>query len=459
MAQISIIKKSDIAEAKRFDAEYFKPEYLEIEKIFQRIGYEYLKKYCNSIKKGIFDLNPLNYQNKGIPFIRTSEIKDPFIDFSSTVFISEQIHNKNNKTELLHGDLVFTKIGAFIGDVSMLPYNYEKYNFSQNVTGLSIKQDIIESGFLLVYLLSKYGKNQILRKTMLSGQGKLELEDIRKLKIVNCNINLKKQIHSMVLNAEKVKEKSKQLYREAEEILLNELGLLNYTQKNILTFEVRKKDICAAERFDSDYFQPKYSDIISKIVNYKNGWDEAKNVIIFNDKNYFPSANKKYKYLALANISSQGYIQDYQMDFGENLPSRARRKINKDDVLISSIEGSLSSCALVDEEFNNAICSTGFFVIRSNVINSETLLILFKTFLFQDLLIRGSKGTILTAISKSEIEKFKIPIISQEIQTQIKEKIEASFTARKESKKLLEQAKTMVEQEIESDAKNQMRPN
>ena len=32
MPQISIIKKSDIQEARRFDAEYFKPEYLEIEK-------------------------------------------------------------------------------------------------------------------------------------------------------------------------------------------------------------------------------------------------------------------------------------------------------------------------------------------------------------------------------------------------------------------------------------------
>ena len=31
MPQISIIKKSDIQEARRFDAEFFKPEYLEIE--------------------------------------------------------------------------------------------------------------------------------------------------------------------------------------------------------------------------------------------------------------------------------------------------------------------------------------------------------------------------------------------------------------------------------------------
>ena len=32
MPQISIIKKSDVQEARRFDVEFFKPGYLEIEK-------------------------------------------------------------------------------------------------------------------------------------------------------------------------------------------------------------------------------------------------------------------------------------------------------------------------------------------------------------------------------------------------------------------------------------------
>ena len=37
MAQISIIKKSDISEAHRFDAEYFKPEYLQEENLLVKI--------------------------------------------------------------------------------------------------------------------------------------------------------------------------------------------------------------------------------------------------------------------------------------------------------------------------------------------------------------------------------------------------------------------------------------
>jgi hypothetical protein len=279
MAQISYIKYTDILEARRYDAEYFKPDFLEIEEKILRKGYEQLRKYCNYIKKGIFDLSPSNYVNSGIPFIRTSEIKDPLIDFSSTVFLNEKVHEENYKTELLAGDLVFTKIGAYIGDVSMLPQNYKKYNFSQNVTGLSIKKDIIEPGFLLVYLLSKYGRKQILRAMMISGQGKLELEDIRNLKIVNYKKDFRKEINSMILNVESLKERSKQLYHEAEQLLLAELGLLNYQINHKISFTATKKDIEEAHRYDSEYFQPKYAEIIKKIEEYEGGWDFAGEVV------------------------------------------------------------------------------------------------------------------------------------------------------------------------------------
>ena len=43
MPQISIIQKTDILEAGRFDAEYFKREYLEIEQKVNKTGYFLLK--------------------------------------------------------------------------------------------------------------------------------------------------------------------------------------------------------------------------------------------------------------------------------------------------------------------------------------------------------------------------------------------------------------------------------
>jgi len=50
------------------------------------------------------------------------------------------------------------------------------------------------------------------------------------------------------------------------------------------------------------------------------------------------------------------------------------------------------------------------------------------------------------------LEKIKIPLIDQQIQKQIAEKIKESHKLRKESKILLEKAKKMVEDEIEKSA-------
>lgn len=169
------------------------------------------------------------------------------------------------------------------------------------------------------------------------------------------------------------------------------------------------------------------------------------------DKNYNPEENKEYKYIELANIGTSGDITGCSISKGIDLPSRARRLVKTNDVVISSIEGSLESCALVTEEYNNALCSTGFYVINSKQINSETLLVLFKSEPMQNILKQNCSGTILTAINKTEFQNIPIPLIKKDVQKEIKDKISESFRLKKESEQLLETAKRAVEIAIEQD--------
>ena len=112
----------------RIDAEYYHPIYLNIQDILATQKTTPLEEYSYFVKKGIFDISPEKYKEEGIPLIRTSEIKDPLIDFSSTVFIDDETQREFSNTELSSGDLVFTKIGAYIGDVSYLPSTYSNSN-------------------------------------------------------------------------------------------------------------------------------------------------------------------------------------------------------------------------------------------------------------------------------------------------------------------------------------------
>lgn len=153
----------------------------------------------------------------------------------------------------------------------------------------------------------------------------------------------------------------------------------------------------------------------------------------------------------LANIGGSGEVTDCMTEEGKNLPTRARRKVKIGDVIVSSIEGSLSSIAIIEKEYNHALCSTGFHIINSQTINSQTLLVLLKSIVGEFQMKKGCTGTILTAISKSEFSKIVLPKIAQEKQKEIQQKVTESCTLRKQSKHLLDCAKKAVEMAVEQD--------
>jgi len=168
-----------------------------------------------------------------------------------------------------------------------------------------------------------------------------------------------------------------------------------------------------------------------------------------NFTNYIPEKDKEYKYIELANISDNGVIDSYTLATGNDLPSRARRKVQTGDILVSSIEGSLDSCAIVTKNLDGAICSTGFYVLRPKKMSSEFALVLFKSKLIQNKLKQLASGTILTSINKVDFLNLKIPKVSQDIQLELQKDLILSSTALEKSNELLSKAIDAVELAVE----------
>ena len=74
-------------------------------------------------------------------------------------------------------------------------------------------------------------------------------------------------------------QKSELTFKEAENILLSELGLTNWQPKHQLTFIKNFSDTEQAERIDAEYYQPKYDAIISTIKNYSGGWERLDKLV------------------------------------------------------------------------------------------------------------------------------------------------------------------------------------
>jgi len=392
MAQISIIKHSDILEGHRFDAEYFKSEYLEIEKIISESPFYKFGEITKLFVKGIFEINADVYTNEGVPFVRISNLKNMKTEESNIVYIPEIENKKNKKTELRYGDLILSKTAYPACSL----VTFEKCNTSQDTIAIKLKENMnILSEYLVVFLNTRFGMAQMKRYFTGNIQMHLNLTESKQIMIPKLSSDFQKKIKEIFNLSLQNQTQSKQLYKEAENLLLEELGLVNYKPKHALTFETTKLKINDSLRFDSEYYQPKYEEIIKRIENYKNGFDVVKNVLNFNKKNFFPKPDESYYYLPLSKVSNSGEIEIPEKEFGKDLPTRARRKVKIGEIILSSIEGSLETSALINKEHEGFIVSNGFYVFNSDKINSETLLVLFKSKIMIELLRQISKGAIL----------------------------------------------------------------
>jgi type I restriction enzyme S subunit len=71
-----------------------------------------------------------------------------------------------------------------------------------------------------------------------------------------------------------------------------------------------------------------------------------------------------FNYIALEDVDS-GTLQSYSEQIFQSAPSRARRKLQSYDVLVSTVRPNLLSHLLFKADRGNWVCSTGFCVVRS----------------------------------------------------------------------------------------------
>lgn len=286
---------------------------------------------------------------------------------------------------------------------------------------------------------------------MVGNQANFSPAKFREISIPVFSKDLNDKIEDITYRAFQKLEMSESLYSEAANNMLECLDLNDFTtSSNSCNVKTLKESFIETGRLDAEYYQPKYDDILHHIQAYKYGSKNLAEICDIKEENFTPKDDTTYKYVELANIGKYGNIIGCSQQKGEDLPSRARRIVSKNDVVISSLEGSLDSCALVEEDYDGALCSTGFYVLKSSVLNSETLLILFKSPLVKELMRKGCSGTILTAIGRQELERIPIPLIRQEIQEEIAQHVQSSISLRKESQQLLEHAKLTVEGAIQN---------
>jgi len=443
--------------ARRIDAEYYQPEYLMLEKRIMGAGFPVnrISEVSNFVKKGIFDLSPEFYREQGVPFIRVQNIRSGFLNEAELEFIPITAHQSEIKTELKAHDLVLSKVGT-IGEVSIIPSKFDRANFSQNVIGIKVDKHKILPGYLLLFLLSRYGQLQIKRVQMPQVQSKLELEDIRCLKVIRLQ-SLEEKIHRSVLEAEGLLEQSNLLYFQTENLLLEELGLKDFKPKYELSYSANLSKASKAHRVDAEYFQPAYDEIVNHLTrNFVT--EKLKDIVslLKHGKQPYYVEGGEVPILIQKHLGSQYINLDALND--QDTPRTDRKfiekypeyKVQPGDVLFYSVGAYLGRTNVLLNQID-AVPASFITLIRTkkNVCSPMFLAVFLNSKVGQLQSDQRKSASAQQYIYPKDIGEFIIPILPDKTQQEIASLVQRSYEAREKARQLLEEAKSKVENLIE----------
>jgi len=445
MAKIAEIKINDLGMALRFDSQFYQPEYL----IDTSHG-KWLK-IRDVLKKCEYGLSlAMNDEKQGHPMFKMDDIDHTFL-IDDHIRYAEVSDSEHRRFKCKNNDVFFNRVNSeeFVGRTGIFKSEIDAV-FASYLIRLQPNDDVILPQYLNIFLNSKYGQKQINRyKRRAVNQANVNAQELQEFMIAIPAMTFQEKIAKLVDNSWDKLNQSKLLYQQAEKLLLQELSLENFVSEWVAGYETDFDSILGSLRMDAEYFQPKYKIVEDKIKKYKNGWKHLPELLKISKQKTEIDGDKIYHYIELADINvSLGVVNNTNELIGADLPSRARMSLQKGDVVVSSVEGSIGKVALIDQDIENLIGSTGFFVLRTKEFTPEVNLILCKSPIMQLLLAREAQGTILTAIPNKSLERVVVPFFTKEIQKKLTSLVQESHKALYESRQLLGQAKREVEETI-----------
>ncbi len=453
MITYSIIKKSELEGALRLDAEYYQPEYLNINSKIKNQKSKLLKDFAEKIFSGPFGstLKSESYQTLGIPFIRIGDIADIFVEKESLVYISPEENKRIFSTHLNIGDIVFSKIGT-IGRLSIIDEELGQVNISENNIGIRFKNiDSEMKIFLLFFLISKYGQSQITRMGSGNIQQKLNVSDIESIAVPLFSKELLQNLSGDYKNIIKFRKESEVFYSQAEQLLLKELGLENFEEQEDLVSIVKFSDIKKFQRMDAEYFQPKYEKIISRIKQTKHSLlgdlVSVKKGIEIGAEQYQENGKLFFR---VSSLSKQGIIDKDQKYLSDELYQKLKANFEPKIGEILLTKDATPGIAYVLKEKVDGVISSGTLRLKiKQEIEAEYLALFINSILGQMQAERDAGGSIISHWKPEQVKNLIVPILPQEVQQKIAELVIKSHQARQKAKELLEEAKQKVENLIE----------
>ena len=190
-----------------------------------------------------------------------------------------------------------------------------------------------------------------------------------------------------------------------------------------------------SNRLDPHFYHPRFEKLLS--VLRRNPHERLGNIIKLSHHKWDPEQHQEntFRYIEINGVSRVTGAASFSQVPVKEAPSRAQMMVQKDDIIVSLTRPHHGSIALINNDLDSCVASTGFAILREIIyptLNRTYLYSVLRSQLCLSQMLQRSSGGNYPAIGTDQLMRILIPIPKPEIQNNIAEIMQSAYTAKKQ---------------------------
>ena len=394
------------------------------------------------------------FQREGIPFLRVQNIKGE-INFDDVVYISKDVHERM-KRSTLNDDCLLLTIAGTLGNVAFFKREYPECNINQAIAKIRLT-DEISYEYAVIYFQTKLARSQINILSTYTARGNLNFNQVRSFDVIVPPPDIQNHIveimHSAYAQKKQKEQEADALLDSIDDYVLAELGIEMPAIEKKKCFVVRWDAV--NDRLDPHFYHPRFEKLLA--VLHQGPHEILGNITKLCHQKWKPEEHQEemFRYIEFNGVSRDTGEVSFSEVPTKEAPNRAQMMVQKDDIIVSLTRPHHGSIALIDDDLDGCIISTGFAVLRE--IKDPTLSRLYLHSVLRNKLclhqmLQRSSGGNYPAITKDQLMQILLPIPSpnrqKEIVKELSRRSDKAHRLREEATKEWEAAKAQLEEQL-----------
>uniref|UniRef100_UPI003BACEAEE hypothetical protein n=1 Tax=Stappia sp. TaxID=1870903 RepID=UPI003BACEAEE len=383
--------------------------------------------------------------DEGVWFLRAQNVRPLLVDTTNRVLISAEDAGKLPRNRIEKGDVLVTRTGANRGQCAY--FDREEVAIASSHTFI-IRPKTIDPEYLAVFLNTRNGIAQIDRGVYGAAQPEIAPYYLKNIWVPNASAKLMSTVKQCFLKSKQAATLAETAIGQAEETLLEALGLVDWTPPEPLSYSARASDAFAAGRLDAQYFRPLFAEVEQRLLA-TGGAVELGAILDINSRGRQPVySDEGLPVVNSKHVRTNRVVldDDNRRAVGAGSPV----VIEKGDVLVNGTGvGTIGRAAAFLHE-QSALPDNHVTVLRTSRVDPIYLAVFLNSLLGQlqiERHIKGSSGQI--ELYPNDIAKIVFWDAPDQVQTDVRDAVLSAFREERRAQDLLDAAKRAVEIAIE----------